>query len=72
VGLKDTSCIPFGCYCYTILEKIIDEKIGIRLITKNCPYYSQEREYDLFGWCSFVGVEVTDMTKSCNENWEDV
>jgi hypothetical protein len=31
--------IPYGDYCYTIKEIIKDNKHGIRIKTKLCPYY---------------------------------
>ena len=52
---KDTSVIPQGCYCYTLLDAPSKEN-GFKFKVKNCPYWSlnPDKPNQMNGYCSFL------------------
>jgi hypothetical protein len=81
---KDTSCIPEGIYCYTLLQ---DPQIkpGLIMPIKPCPYwsYNKKQHPQDCGYCKYLEAgdwfprgsvpEATsllwDMCKGCSVNW---
>ncbi|MCK9441803.1 MAG: hypothetical protein M0Q13_10340 [Methanothrix sp.] len=64
---KDTSVIPQGMYCYTIIDTPSKEN-GYKLKIKDCPYLSlnPNKPNQMNGYCSFL--EYGDWDSEISEN----
>lgn len=76
---KDTSVIPSGMYCYTLISA---DFLGLgRLVTKKCPYWSkiEGRHPQEDGYCAYLekgdweldGGLLWDACKECGVNMDD-
>jgi hypothetical protein len=76
--VKDTTCIPKGQYCYTIVDVIVQVK-GFRVETETCPYWEirDDKPEHMNGYCQYLekgdweedGTELLwDRVKCCSIN----